>query len=69
MAKGRGRPKGDRDDVPARIDRKLGGMAKAISTARGVSIGEYISSITSATIHRDYAKMLREIEEKGGAGS
>ena len=68
MAKMKGRPKGDRDDIPVKLDRKLAGMAKAIATARGGTVGEYLSELTSAPIHRDYAKMLRELEQKGKAG-
>ena len=65
MAKLRGRPKGDRDDVPVRLDRKLAGMAKSIALARGVSVGEYLSELTHAAINRDFAKMLREAESAG----
>jgi hypothetical protein len=65
MGKSRGRPRGDRDDVPIKIDRKLASMAKAIATARGITPGEYLSGIASAPIYRDYAKTLKEAEEKG----
>jgi len=68
MAKLRGRPKGDRDDIPVKLDRKLAGMAKAIATARGATVGEYLSELTSTQIHRDYARMLRDLEQKGKAG-
>ncbi len=64
--KSRGRPRGERDDAPVKLDRKLVGMAKAIATARGVSVAEYLSGLTTVPINRDYAKMLREAEEKGG---
>jgi hypothetical protein len=65
MAKRKGRPKGERDDAPVKLDRKLVGMAKAIATARGVLVAEYLSTLTTGPIHRDYAKMLREVEAKG----
>jgi hypothetical protein len=57
----------DPGTVPIKIDRKLASMAKAIATARGVAVAEYLSGLTSAPIHRDYAKMLRDVEQKGGA--
>ena len=68
MAKTRGRPRGDRDDVPVKLDRKLASMAKATATARGVTVGEYLSALTTTPINRDYAKMLRDVEEKGAGG-
>jgi hypothetical protein len=60
MAKKMGRPKGDRDDVSVRLDRALAKMAKAITTANGGSVAEYLSDMVGPTIRQDYVKLLRE---------
>lgn len=67
MAKRKGRPSTERDDIAVRLERKLGSMAKAICTARGIPVAEYLSDLTRAAINRDYVKMLREAEEQGDA--
>ena len=65
MAKRKGRPPTERDDIAVRIERKLASMAKAICTARGIPVAEYLSDLTRAAINRDYAKTLRDAEQEG----
>ncbi len=62
-----GRPKGDRDDVSTRIDRRIVGMARAIAAARGLTIAEYLSDLLAEKVGKDYAAMLRELEKGGPA--
>jgi hypothetical protein len=62
MAKQRGRPKSDRDDVSAKIDRSLVSKAKLLAAHRGVSAAEVISELLQAPLDRAYAQMLRELE-------
>jgi hypothetical protein len=65
MAKKMGRPKSsDRDDVSIKFDRILAGKARLISQGRGVSMAEYLSEMTRTFIDRDYAKLMRELEEE-----
>lgn len=67
MAKRKGRPPTERDDIAVRLERKLGSMAKAICTARGIPVAQYLSDLTRAAINRDYAKTLRDAEEQGSS--
>jgi hypothetical protein len=65
MAKKMGRPKSsDRDDVSIKFDRILAGKARLISQGRGISMTEYLSEMTRTFIDRDYAKLMRELEEE-----
>jgi hypothetical protein len=65
VAKAKGRPGSGRSEVPVKLDKALASMVKAVATAKGLTVGEYLSGLTSALIHRDYARMLREVEKKG----
>ena len=61
-----GRPKSsDRQDVSIKFDKVLAGKARLISQARGVSMAAYLSEMTRGPIDRDYAKLMRELEESG----
>jgi hypothetical protein len=46
-----------------KIEKSLARMAKAISTRRGVSVGDYLSDLSQTAIARGYAKVLRELKE------
>ena len=63
MAKKLGRPKTERDDVTVKLDRTLAGMAKATATAKGMTLGEYLSELTGTPIKRDYAKYMSELSK------
>jgi hypothetical protein len=61
-----GRPKtSTRDDVSIKFDRVLGRRAKAIADSRRISMAEYLEEITRPVIDRDYAKLMRELDESG----
>jgi hypothetical protein len=67
MAKSKGRPqRSGRDDTTAKLDRALVGMAKLIATRRGIPVAELLSDLLRGPLEREYAKMLRELEEGGG---
>lgn len=61
---GAGRPKTGRDDQAVKIDRAIAMMAKAIATARGITVGEYLSAKFDGAVRKDYAAMLRDSESK-----
>lgn len=65
MAKMKGRPKGDRDDVSTKISRSIMGKAKLIAAHRGTTAAELLSEMLEAPIDRAYAAMLRELDTKG----
>jgi hypothetical protein len=66
MAKKTGRPKGVRDDVTVKIDRKLASMAKVIAGRRGITAAELISEILQAPLDRLYAQLVRELGAEVG---
>lgn len=67
MAKKMGRPKSsERDDVTIKFDRLLANKARHVALAKGVPMVEYLSELARGQIERDYAKILRAIEEEGG---
>lgn len=67
MAKKRGAPKkpgGEGRHV--RLRPNIVTMAKTLSGAKGVPMGDYLSDLLEAPISREYAKVLRDLERKGG---
>ena len=66
MAKKTGRPRGDRDDVTVKIDRKLATMAKVVAGKRGISSAEMLSEMLKAPLTKAYAQLVRELGEEGG---
>src|SRR4051794_9251864 len=59
-----GRPKSERQDVSIKFDKVLAGKARLISQGRGVSMAEYLTEMTKPLIDRDYARLMRELEER-----
>jgi hypothetical protein len=68
MAKRRGRPKSDRDDVSVKVERALISKAKLIAAHQGITTAELVSELLREPIDRAYVKMLRELES-GSQGS
>lgn len=66
-----GRPKGERNDVSVKIDKRVVGMAKFVALHRGVSIAELLSDTLAGPIEREYVKLVakadREAKADGGA--
>jgi hypothetical protein len=62
MAKKRGRPPGERNDINVRIDRSLAMMGRAVAQYRGESLAEYFSEVLRPTVAKDYAGMLKNLE-------
>lgn len=64
MARPRGRPRSERDDVTAKLDRAVVLMGKAIARYKGVTLAEYLSDLLEGPVSKEYAKMLREIDAR-----
>lgn len=65
-----GRPKGDRNDVSTRIDRRIVGMARVVATHRGVTIAELLSETLEEPIERAYLELMAKADreaKRGGA--
>ena len=62
MAKSRGRPRVDRDDVTVKLDRVMASRAKAIANFRGIPVAELLSDIVRVPIDKAYAQMIRELD-------
>lgn len=66
MEKGKrrpGRPKGERDDVSVKIDRRIAEMGKLLAAHRNCTLAELASDLLKGPIERGYAAMLRELEQ------
>jgi hypothetical protein len=66
---GPGRPKGDRNDVSVKIDKRIVGMARYVALHQGKSIAELLSGILEGPIEREYVKLVamadKEVKEEG----
>lgn len=62
MAKTRGRPPLERDDVTIKVERAIASQAKAIAESKGKPVAEIVSEILRAPIAKAYAQMLRDLE-------
>jgi hypothetical protein len=61
-----GRPKtSNRDDVSIKFDRVLARRAKAVADGRRISMAEYLSEMARPAIDKDYAQLLRELDQSG----
>jgi hypothetical protein len=61
-----GRPKSStRKDVSIKFDQALARKARMISEGLNISMAEYLSEMTRQLIDRDYAKLMRKLEEGG----
>jgi hypothetical protein len=61
-----GRPKtSTRDDVSIKFDRVLARRAKAVADSQRISMAEYLSGIAQPAIDRDYAQLMRELDQSG----
>ncbi|MDR3621570.1 MAG: hypothetical protein P4L85_19620 [Paludisphaera borealis] len=70
MAKQMGRPKGDRNDVSTRIDKRVVGMARVVATHRGITIAELLSDTLEGPIEKAYLELMAKADKeakKGGA--
>jgi hypothetical protein len=69
VAKGRGRPRTERDDVTVKLDRAIVGKAKAVARHKGTTVAEMLSEILRVPVNKSYAAMLRELEGDEGEGN
>lgn len=56
-------PKPQGEGKTVRLDPSLVAKARAVANDRGQTIGDYFLDISLATVNRDYAAMLRELEK------
>ena len=61
MAKSKGRPKGTRDDVTVKIDRRIAVRARTVAGFLGVSIGALLSEMLDQPVMEAYAEMVRQM--------
>jgi hypothetical protein len=70
MAKRRGNPgKPGGEGKLVRLDPAIVGMAKAVATSKGMSLADYLADLLRAPVGREYAKMLRDLEQGKEGGS
>lgn len=62
MARPRGRPKTDRDDVTIRVSRPMASKLKALSNAKGVTVAEVADELFGTVLDRAYAQYMRKLE-------
>lgn len=59
-----GRPKSSaRKDVSIKFDQGLARKARMIAEATNISMAEYLSELARPLIDRDYARLMRQLEE------
>ena len=68
MAKRRGRPESDRNDVAVRIDRALAMKGRSVAKDRGITLAEYFSEMIRPHVNKDYLAMLRKLDVDGDQG-
>ncbi len=59
---GPGRPKGDRNDVSVRVDRRVVGMARVVATHRGVTLAELLSDTLLEPVEKAYLELVAQAE-------
>ena len=62
MAKRRGRPKTERNDVSVKLDRGVVSRAKIVAAARGLTLAEYLSELTRGPVDRDFVKEMQRVQ-------
>lgn len=67
VAKSKGRPRSGRDDVTAKIDRGVLMKAKIVASAKKMTLAEYLTETLQSHVERDWAKVVRKIDDKGAS--
>lgn len=65
---GAGRPKSERDDATAKIDKAILARAHFVARVRGISVAEYLSETLRGPVDRDFHKESVKQEGKGREG-
>jgi hypothetical protein len=60
VAKKMGRPRGNRDDISVKIDRKLAAKIRYIAEVRGVSIASYLSGLVGEKVDLDFLEATKQ---------
>jgi hypothetical protein len=63
-----GRPKGDRNDVSTRIDKRIVSMARAVAAHRGITIAELLSETLEGPIEKAYLELVALAEKNAKKG-
>ena len=61
MAKAKGRPPSDRDDVTVKVDRRIAVRARTVAGFLGVSMAELLSGMLDGPVMQAYAEMVRQM--------
>lgn len=64
MAKSRGRPKTDRDDVTIRVSRSVAGKLKLLAGSEGKTVGEVVDELLGPPLDKAYVQLMRKLEDK-----
>ncbi|MDG3003434.1 hypothetical protein [Paludisphaera mucosa] len=59
--RGAGRPRGYRDDVPVKLDRRLVDQARVIAAYRKTTLAELLSTLLEAPVERAHSRMAKEL--------
>jgi hypothetical protein len=65
MARRKGRPRTNRDDVTTKIDRLLIGKAHLLARQKGITVAELLSEMVRGPIEKAYAALVRSLDQKG----
>jgi hypothetical protein len=65
MAKSRGRPRSDRDDVTIRVSRPMASKLKVLAGDKGVSVAEIADELFGTVLDRAYVQLMRKLGGKG----
>lgn len=68
MAKA-GRPKGERDDVPVKLDRALVDRARVIAAYRRTTLADLLSTLLKGPIDKAHSQMASELSRDANDGA
>lgn len=66
MAKPRGRPRSDRDDITVKVGRDVAEKAKLVALRRRITLAEYLTELLRGPVERAYKQEVRNLSEEGG---
>jgi hypothetical protein len=61
-----GRPKGERDGIPVKLDRRLVDQARVVAAYRRTTLVNMLSEMLKAPVERAHQQMLKELNQKEG---
>ncbi|WP_156513227.1 hypothetical protein [Planctomyces sp. SH-PL62] len=67
--KAAGRPRGDRDDVPVKLDRSLVDRARVVAAYKKTTLAELLSVMLKGPVDRAYAQMAKDLTKPAAKAS